>query len=138
MVDFERYEAIEVTRDGQILTATFNRPEQLNAINRPLHRELETLFVDADVDDDVKLLILTGKGRAFSAGGDLDWLLELNADPAASARAILGGRRIQNDLLGMETPIIARVNGAAVGLGWSVALFSDVVLAASHAIFRAT
>src|SRR4051794_33658627 len=76
MVDFERYEAIEVRRDGPILTVTFNRPEQLNAINRPVHRELETLFTDADVDDDVKLVVLTGKGRAFSAGGDLDWLLE--------------------------------------------------------------
>jgi enoyl-CoA hydratase/carnithine racemase len=135
MVDSSRYEAIELTHDGAILTASFDRPEQLNAINKAVHRELETLFVDVERDDDTKLLVLTGKGRAFSAGGDLDWLLELNADPAASARAILGDRRIQNALLGMETPIIAKVNGAAVGLGCSLALFSDVVIAASHAIF---
>jgi enoyl-CoA hydratase len=134
-VDLGRYEAIDLTRDGQILVASFNRPEQLNAINKPVHRELETLFVDIERDDDIKLVILTGKGRAFSAGGDLDWLLELSADPAASARTILGDRRIQNALLGMETPIIAKVNGAAVGLGCSLALFCDVVIAASHAIF---
>ena len=135
MVDFERYEAIEVSRDGPILTVTFNRPEQLNAINRPVHRELETLFIDADVDDDVKLVVLTGKGRAFSAGGDLDWLLELSADPAASARTIAGDRRIQNALLSMETPIIAKVNGHAVGLGCSIALFCDIVVAAPDAVF---
>jgi enoyl-CoA hydratase len=134
-MDLHRYEAIDLARDGQLLIASFDRPEQLNAINSAVHRELETLFVDADRDDDIKLVILTGKGRAFSAGGDLDWLLELNADPAASARAILGDRRIQNALLGMETPIIAKVNGAAVGLGCSLALFCDVVVAASHAIF---
>jgi enoyl-CoA hydratase len=135
MMDLSRYEAIELTHEGGILTASFNRPEQLNAINKAVHRELETLFVDLEHDDDTKLLILTGKGRGFSAGGDLDWLLELSADPAASARTILGDRRIQNALLGMETPIIAKVNGAAVGLGCSLALFCDVVIAASHAIF---
>ena len=135
MVDFDRYEAIELTRDGAVLTATFDRPEHLNAINRTVHRELETLFVDIERDDDIKLAVLTGKGRAFSAGGDLDWLLELNADPAASARAIVGDRRIQNALLSMETPIIAKVNGPAVGLGCSIALFCDIVIATPEAIF---
>ena len=100
-----------------------------------MHRELETLFVDIERDDDIKLAVLTGKGRAFSAGGDLDWLLELNADPAASARAIVGDRRIQNALLSMETPIIAKVNGPAVGLGCSIALFCDIVIATPEAIF---
>jgi enoyl-CoA hydratase len=135
MVDFGRYEAIEISRDGAVLTAAFNRPEQLNAINKPVHRELETLFADIDRDDDIKLAVLTGNGRAFSAGGDLDWLLELSADPAASARTIAGDRRIQNALLGMETPIIAKVNGPAVGLGCSLALFCDIVIAAPNAIF---
>jgi enoyl-CoA hydratase len=135
MVDFDRYEAIEVTRDGPVLTATFNRPEHLNAINASVHRELEALFVDIERADEIKLAVLTGKGRAFSAGGDLDWLLELNADPAASARAIVGDRRIQNALLSMETPIIAKVNGPAVGLGCSIALFCDIVIAAPDAIF---
>ena len=110
-------------------------PEHLNAINRTVHRELETLFVDIERDDDIKLAVLTGKGRAFSAGGDLDWLLELNADPAASARTIVGDRRIQNALLSMETPIIAKVNGPAVGLGCSIALFCDIVIATPEAIF---
>jgi enoyl-CoA hydratase len=133
--DLGRYEAIDLTLEGSILTASFNRPEQMNAINSAVHRELETLFVDADADDEVELVVLTGRGRAFSAGGDLDWLLELNADPAASARAIAGDRRIQNALLNMETPIIAKVNGPAVGLGCSIALFCDVVIAVPDAVF---
>ena len=62
MVDFDRYEAIELTRDGAVLTAAFDRPEQLNAINKPVHRELETLFVDIERDDDIKLAVLTGTG----------------------------------------------------------------------------
>ena len=135
MADFGRYEAIELALEGPILTASFNRPEQLNAINKAVHRELETLFVDADTDDRVELVILTGVGRAFSAGGDLNWLLELNADPAASARTIAGDRRIQNALLTMETPIIAKVNGPAVGLGCSIALFCDIVVAVPEAVF---
>src|SRR4051794_180533 len=97
-VDFGTYQAMEVVRDGPVVTVTFNRPYQLNAINREVHRELESLFVDIDRDDETKVAILTGSGRAFSAGGDLDWLLELNADPAASARAIKGDRVIQNTL----------------------------------------
>ena len=135
MADFGKYKAIDVRRDGPILAASFDRPDQLNAINQAVHRELETLFVDADGDDEVKLVVLTGKGRAFSAGGDLDWLLELNADPAASARAIASDRRIQNALLGMETPVIAKVNGPAVGLGCSIALFCDIVVAVPDAVF---
>jgi enoyl-CoA hydratase len=135
MADFARYEAIDLALEGPILTVSFNRPEQLNAINRAVHRELETLFVDAEVDDEVKLVVITGKGRAFSAGGDLDWLLELNADPIASARTIAGDRRIQNALLTMDKPIIAKVNGPAVGLGCSIALFSDIVVAVPDAVF---
>ena len=136
MANYGKYEAIEVTLDGAVLTASFDRPDQLNAINQAMHRELETLFADVDRDDDVRVVVLTGHGRAFSAGGDLDWLLELNADPAASARTIAGDRRIQNALLAMETPIIAKVNGPAVGLGCSLALFCDIVVAASGAIFN--
>jgi enoyl-CoA hydratase len=134
-VDFSAYRAISVRRDGPITRATFERPAELNAINAAVHSELETLFLDIDRDDDTKLAILSGSGRAFSAGGDLNWLLELNADPAASARAIRGDRMIQNALLGLETPIIAKVNGPAVGLGCSIALYCDIVVATPDAAF---
>ena len=134
-VDFSTYQAVEVVRDGPVVTVTFNRPAQLNAIDRDVHHELESLFVDIERDDETKLAILTGTGRAFSAGGDINWLLELNADPVASARAIKGDRVIQNALLSMETPLIAKVNGPAVGLGCSMALFCDIVVATPEAVF---
>ena len=85
-VDFGHYRAIEITRDGPVLRVTFDRPDQLNAISREVHAELQTLFFDIDRDDATRLAVLTGKGRAFCAGGDLDWLLELHQDPSASAR----------------------------------------------------
>jgi enoyl-CoA hydratase len=134
-VDFGRYEALSVVLEGPVLTVTFDRPEALNAIDRVVHGELETIFADIERDDRVELAVLTGAGRAFSAGGDLDWLLELNADPVASARAIKGDRIIQNALLAMEKPIVAKVNGPAVGLGCSMALFCDIVVATPEAIF---
>jgi enoyl-CoA hydratase len=135
LVDFSTYSAIDVRRDGASVTATFNRPDALNAVDRRVHRELETLFLDIEQDDETQIAVLTGAGRAFSAGGDLDWLLELNADPAASARAIRGDRAIQNAMLSMEKPIIAKVNGPAVGLGCSIALFCDIVVATPEAVF---
>jgi enoyl-CoA hydratase len=134
-VDFSTYQAMDVVRDGPVLMVTFNRPAELNAINRDVHRELESLFLDIDRDDATKVAVLTGRGRAFSAGGDLNWLLELNADASASARAIRGDRAIQNTLLGMETPLIAKVNGPAIGLGCSMALFCDIVVATPEATF---
>jgi enoyl-CoA hydratase len=133
--DFGRYKALSVELDGPVLEVTFNRPEALNAIDRDVHGELETLFLDIERDDRVQVTVLTGAGRAFSAGGDLEWLLELNADPAASARAIKADRAIQNALLGMEKPLVAKVNGPAVGLGCSIALFSDIVVATPDATF---
>jgi enoyl-CoA hydratase len=135
LVDFTKYEALSVELDGSTVTVTFNRPHALNAIDRHVHGELETLFLDIERDDRVQLAVLTGAGRAFSAGGDLDWLIELNADPIASARAIKADRAIQNALLSMEKPLLAKVNGPAVGLGCSIALFSDIVVATPDATF---
>jgi enoyl-CoA hydratase len=134
-VDFAKYTAVEVERDGPILRVWFNRPDQLNAINRDVHAELETLFFDIDRDDQTRVAVISGRGRAFSAGGDLDWLLELNADPAASARAIRADRIIQTALLSLETPLIAKVNGPAVGLGCSLALYCDFVVSTPGAVF---
>lgn len=134
-VDFARYAALQVERDGPVLRVWFNRPERLNAISREVHAELETLFFDIDRDEQTRVAVLSGRGRAFSAGGDLDWLLELNADPVASARAIRADRLIQTALLSMETPLVARVQGAAIGLGCSLALYSDLVIATAAASF---
>ena len=134
-VDFGRYEALVVERDGPVLRIWFDRPDQLNAINPAVHAELETIFADVDRDDETRIAVLGGRGRAFSAGGDIDWLIALNQDPTASYRSIQADRRIQRSLLHLEKPLVARVHGPAVGLGCSMALYADMVIATPEAIF---
>jgi len=75
-VDFSKYTAVQIERDGPVLRVSFDRPDQLNAVSREVHGELETLFFDIDRDEETRLAVLSGRGRAFSAGGDLDWLIE--------------------------------------------------------------
>lgn len=132
---YESYEILKIDLAERILTVTMNRPQVKNAINPVLHEELARLFHQVDRDTDVDVVILTGAGAAFSAGGDLDWLESLHGDPAATARSIHNDRRIQNALLDLEKPILAKVKGPAVGLGCSLALFCDFVYATPESRF---
>jgi enoyl-CoA hydratase len=132
---YDRYEMMTVTRQARVLTITLNRPKVRNAVNPQLHDELSRIFTDVDRDTEADVVILTGAGGAFSAGGDLDWLQALHGDPVATARSIQNDRRIQNSLLDLEKPILAKVNGPAVGLGCSLALFCDFVFATPESRF---
>jgi enoyl-CoA hydratase len=134
-VDYKSYEHLEVTRDGSIVTVTFNRPEVRNCIDQGLHEELGRIFVDLDTDDDCDVVILTGAGGYFSAGGDINWVLSMQGNPVTSSAAIRRDRRIQNTMLDMEKILIAKVRGPAIGLGCSLALFSDFVYSTPEAIF---
>jgi enoyl-CoA hydratase len=134
-MDYSAYQYLKIDRADGIMTLTLNRPEVKNAANPGMHDELSRVFSDIDRDADVKVVVLTGAGNAFSAGGDLDWLTALQGDPVATAASIANDRRIQNALLDMEKPIIARVVGPAVGLGCSLALFCDFVYATPDARF---
>jgi enoyl-CoA hydratase len=100
-----------------------------------LHEELSRVFSALDSDPDVDVVILTGAGSAFCAGGDLDWLQSLHGDPVATARSIHRDRKIQNSLLDLEKPILAKVIGPAVGLGCSLALFCDFIYATPDSRF---
>ncbi len=134
-VDYASYRHLEVTKHDRIVTVTLNRPEVRNAIGAGLHSELGRIFTDLDMDDDCDLVILTGAGGYFCAGGDLKWVLSLNGDVAKSTAAIRTDRRIQNSMLDLEKPIIAKVRGPAIGLGCSLALFCDFVYATPEATF---
>lgn len=130
-MDYSRYHYLSVERKDKILTVAFNRPESLNAINAELHTELAHIFADIARDQATEVVVLTGKGRAFSAGGDIKWFQEMTA---AQLDALFAeARKIIIDLLEVEQPIIAAVNGAATGLGATLALFSDVIFAAENA-----
>ena len=134
-MDYKKYKELQIQKENRILTVTINRPEDMNAVNEQLHIEFSTIFIDAEYDDDVDIIILTGAGKAFCAGGDLKWLLRIHGDPVETAYHINHDRKIQNAMLDMEKPIIAKVNGPAVGLGCSLALFCDFIYATPRSKF---
>ena len=133
--DYSKYKELKVTKENKILTIAINRPEHMNAVNKQLHGEFSTIFIDAEYDDDIDIVILTGSGKAFCAGGDLKWLLGIHGDPVATSYHISHDRKIQNAMLDMEKPIIAKVNGPAIGLGCSLALFCDFIYATPRSKF---
>jgi len=130
---FENYQNIAFERKGNILRVTLNRPDRLNATNGDLHTELSRVFSDIGEDRDSDVVVLTGAGKAFSAGGDLAFLETCHSDPALFAATLNEGKRLITSLLDLEKPIICRVNGDAIGLGATVALFCDIIIAADHA-----
>jgi enoyl-CoA hydratase len=113
------------------LTIAFHCPEVLNAVNAAMHTELSTIFADIALDRDTHVVVLTGSGRAFAAGGDIKWFQHMTAEQLDAL--FVEARQIIFNLLEVEQPIITAVNGPATGLGATIALFSDVVIAAEHA-----
>jgi enoyl-CoA hydratase len=134
-MDYGSYEHLDVKADDRVVTVTLNRPEARNAINRGMHAELGRIFLDLEADDECDVVILTGAGGYFCGGGDLKWILSMHGDPVKSGAAIRNDRRIQNAMLDLEKPIIAKVRGPAIGLGCSLALFCDFVYATPDATF---
>lgn len=129
--DFPVYRTIRHDRRGRILTLILNRPDALNAADATMHEELTRVFYDAANDPGSDVIVLTGAGRAFSAGGDIPWMETLIAE--GFERTAREARRIVFSLLECEKPMIARVNGHATGFGATLALFCDVVIAADTA-----
>ena len=134
-MDYSSYHHLEVTREGPVVTVTLNRPEVRNCIDKGLHGELGRIFIDLDMDDECDVVILTGSGGYFCAGGDLRWVLSMQGNPVTSSAGIRTDRRIQNSMLDLEKPIIAKVRGPAIGLGCSLALFCDFVYSTPEAVF---
>lgn len=126
-------EEVLVEADGPIRIIRLNRPEQLNAANHELHAGLAALFPQLDADDGARVAVLTGNGRAFSAGGDFDYLDELSRDVAVREATLAHGRRIVTGMVACRVPIVAAVNGPAVGLGCSLVALSDIVFMAESA-----
>lgn len=120
-------------RPSGVAVVTMNRPEILNAINWDMHEELEQVFVHLDHDKDVRAIVLTGAGRGFCSGGD-----QKSLDKGPLPSPTRSGRHLIRNMLEVEVPIVAAVNGAAVGLGATLALFCDVIFASPTARFADT
>jgi enoyl-CoA hydratase/carnithine racemase len=124
---YELPNVITVEADGPVRIVRLNRPEQLNAINDELHLGLTQLFPQLSADADARVAVITGNGRAFSAGGDFDLLDRMANDRALRRDVIAEGRELVINMVRCRVPVVAAVNGPAVGLGCSVIALSDVV-----------
>lgn len=120
-------------RDGRLLTITLNRPDALNGVNEQMHQDLvDVLHFVAD-DEGSDVLVLTGAGRAFCAGGDFAYMAQTAQHPERFDRDVRRAKRIVYAMLELEKPIVCRLNGHAVGLGATLALLCDVIFAADGA-----
>ena len=128
------YETILVNKSEGVAVITLNRPDVFNALNLLMREELRLAFEDASQDDAVKVVVLTGAGKAFCAGGDVN-------EQGEGFDAISGRQRVRNlhktlmAMVNMEKPIITSVNGIAVGAGFGMALAGDMIIAAENARF---
>lgn len=141
MTDYSRYECIKIEKADKLATVTLNRPDSLNAVNNQLHNELERIWIDLAEDDEVNAIVLTGAGRAFCAGGDVKNMASRAGSGEGRRRTLVtpaGGRRIVENMLDVEQPIIGAINGDAVGLGATIALLCDVTVASNKARFGDT
>jgi enoyl-CoA hydratase len=117
-----------VTADGQVRVVRLNRPDDLNGANRAMHQSLARLWEHLAGDADARAVVITGSGSTFSAGGDFGYMQENIDDEAMRAQTIAEGRSIIRAMVRCRLPVIAAVNGPAVGLGCSIALLCDLVL----------
>lgn len=134
------YEAIKTSVDNKILTITLNRPDRLNAFNADMQAELIEVFTKVNDDDDVRAVIVTGEGRGFCAGADLGAgadTFNMDKRPGAQTQGQWrdGGGKVSLAIYECLKPVIAAVNGPAVGVGATMQLPMDVRLASTEARF---
>lgn len=127
------YDNLDVRLDDDVLRIAMDRPDSLNAVNDPLHAELATVFGEA-YETDARVIVLTGNGDAFSAGGDIDWMEGSLEDSKNFQKTIREGEQLIEDIVNLEKPIVAKVNGDATGLGATLALFCDMVMMSEDAL----
>jgi enoyl-CoA hydratase len=145
-MDYSAYEFLKVEVAERVATLTINRPDRLNAVNGPLHHELEQIWIDLAADGDVNAIVFTGAGRAFCAGGDIKGMAEGGfVDSAKKGKGrgrgpitAANGRRLVENMLDVEQPIIGAINGDAIGLGATLALLSDITVVSEKARFADT
>jgi enoyl-CoA hydratase len=119
--------------NDRIAYVTMNRPQAMNAVAGDLHKALSRVFIDLGERRDINAIILTGAGRAFCAGGDIDWMKDAVRDPEQFEVVTWEAKRIVYSMLDCEIPIIGRINGDAVGLGATLALLCDITVMEENA-----
>ncbi|BBZ14927.1 enoyl-CoA hydratase/isomerase family protein [Mycobacterium branderi] len=121
------FETVLIEEDGPVRIVTLNRPDTMNAFDDDMHHALVGALRDVGRDRTARAIVLTGAGRAFSAGGDIEQF-ELLADDLEVRRATLRiGRQLFEDLINVHLPVVVAVNGPAVGLGCTLVSACDMV-----------
>ena len=128
------YEGLKFDRvaDG-VLRITMSTPGRLNAAGPGMHRGLAEVWTEVDRDPDTRVAIITGEGEAFSAGGDLDMIVDMAEDFAVRIRVLREARDIVYNLINCSKPVVSAIRGPAVGAGLVVGLLADVSIASKTA-----
>jgi len=122
------FKNLVVERDGAVLRCTFNRPDRRNAVDDVMHQELVAFFQALSLDEEVRVVVLTGAGAAFCAGGDIGHMDDQFEKHDEGHRGLFrDGANLVDAILRVRPPIIAQVNGDAIGLGASLAVLSDII-----------
>ena len=124
---------LTIDRAGDVAELTLCRPELLNRFDRSLHHDFTAALADLTRDSSVRAIVLASTGKAFSAGGDFEWMREANRDPGCRRELIHDARALLSTLIAVRQPIVVAMQGAAAGLGASVALACDAIVASRHA-----
>lgn len=129
-MDYDLSDVIKVDADGPIRLVTLNRPDALNAFDEELHEQFGRLWSYVEADFEVRAIVLTGAGRAFCAGGNIADFERFHRDFDARYRSMRNARRLVDEMLNVHVPVVAAVNGPAVGLGCTLATLCDAVFIA--------
>lgn len=131
------YENITAVKENSVLWLTLNRPDKLNALVGRAREEIFSALEQADQDQSVKAICITGAGKGFCAGGDINYMASLQKDNnlAAFQSLLESGRQVVTKIRAIEKPVIAMINGVAAGAGLNLALASDIRIASASARF---
>ena len=133
-MDYADYQHLTFDRrQSGVVLITINRPEVMNATNARLHWELTQIWLTIDADPAARVALITGAGRAFSAGGDMSLVEEMAGDAAAATRTMREASDLVYNIINLDKPVVSAINGPAVGAGLVVALLADVSIIAETA-----
>lgn len=128
---------ITLVKENKVAWLTLNRPDKLNALVGTAREEILAALTDAEADSEVRAICITGAGKGFCAGGDINYMASLqeNDDLAGFEKLLSSGRQIVTKVRSLEKPVVAMINGVAAGAGLNLALASDIRIAGESARF---
>jgi enoyl-CoA hydratase len=135
-VDYSRYECLKIEKEGKLAIVTLNQPETGNRIAHQFHVELQDIWADLARDKGVNAILLQGSGKYFSVGGNVKGMLDRPGGDVFEEGEMMepsGGRRIVQNILDCEQPVVCAINGDCIGLAATVALLCDITVASETA-----